>query len=128
MDFKDYYKTLSVEPDADSKTIKTAYRKLARKYHPDVSQDHQAEDKFKEVSEAYEVLKDPQKRAEYDEIRRYGGQQSAPGWRQSEIITAPNYLHLRRRQERVKKLGRRCGFVPPHKLVSLAHLRSIATV
>ena len=84
MDFKDYYKTLSVEPDADSKTIKTAYRKLARKYHPDVSQDHQAEDKFKEVSEAYEVLKDPQKRAEYDEIRRYGGQQSAPGWRQRE--------------------------------------------
>jgi len=47
MDFQDYYKILSVAPDADSKTIKTAYRKLARKYHPDVSEHHEAEEKFK---------------------------------------------------------------------------------
>jgi curved DNA-binding protein len=47
MDFKDYYKILGVEPDADSKAIKTAYRKLARKYHPDMNADKGAEDKFK---------------------------------------------------------------------------------
>ena len=82
MDFKDYYKILSVEPDADSKAIKTAYRKMARKYHPDVSEHHEAEEKFKEVSEAYEVLKDPEKRAQYDELRRYGGQVPPQGWQQ----------------------------------------------
>lgn len=72
MEFKDYYKILGVDPAADSKTIKSAYRKLARKYHPDVSEDSQAEEKFKEVNEAYEVLRDTEKRAEYDEIRQYG--------------------------------------------------------
>ena len=84
MEFKDYYKILGVDTDAGSAQIKTAYRKLARKYHPDVSEQHGAEEKFKEVAEAYEVLKDPEKRAEYDEIRRYGqhGQsfQPPPGW------------------------------------------------
>lgn len=74
MDFQDYYKILSVAPDADSKTIKTAYRKLARKYHPDVSAQSEAEEKFKQISEAYDVLKDPQKRAQYDELREYGAQ------------------------------------------------------
>ncbi len=72
MDAKDYYKILTVAEDADSKAIKTAYRKLARKYHPDVSNHQQAEEKFKEVTEAYEVLKDPEKRAQYDEYRKYG--------------------------------------------------------
>jgi curved DNA-binding protein len=84
MEFKDYYKILAVEPTADTKTIKTAYRKLARKYHPDVSEQHDAEDRFKEVTEAYEVLGDAKKRAEYDELRQYGrhGQQfrPPPGW------------------------------------------------
>ena len=69
MDFKDFYATLGVAPDADDKTIKTAYRKLARQYHPDVSSVEGAEDKFKEVAEAYEVLHDADKRAEYDELR-----------------------------------------------------------
>lgn len=69
MDFKDYYKILGVEPTADDKAIKAAYRKLARKYHPDVSKERDAEDKFKEANEAYEVLGDAQKRAEFDEIR-----------------------------------------------------------
>ena len=77
MDFQDYYKILSVAPDADSKTIKTAYRKLARKYHPDVSEHHEAEEKFKQIAEAYEVLKDPKKRAQYDELREHGGQGTA---------------------------------------------------
>ena len=84
MDFKDYYKILAVEPTADDKAIKTAYRKLARKYHPDVSKEAGAEDKFKEASEAYEVLSSPEKRAEYDDIRKYGQQgrpfQPPPGW------------------------------------------------
>jgi curved DNA-binding protein len=87
MEFKDYYKILGVEPDADAKAIKTAYRKLARKYHPDVSDHHEAEDRFKEVTEAYEVLKDSEKRAEYDQIREYSSQgqgfEPPPGWQSS---------------------------------------------
>ncbi|UZE95315.1 DnaJ C-terminal domain-containing protein [Alkalimarinus alittae] len=88
MEFKDYYKILGVKPDAEAKDIKTAYRKLARKYHPDMNPDEGAEDKFKEVAEAYEVLKDTARRAEFDELRKYGGQsrggfQPPPGWQQS---------------------------------------------
>lgn len=79
MDFKDYYKILGVEPDADLKAVKTAYRKLARKYHPDVSTESDAAERFKEVAEAYEVLSDDNKRAEYDEIRKYGGRQRGAG-------------------------------------------------
>jgi len=84
MEFKDYYKILGVKPDADLKAIKTAYRKLARKYHPDVSEEKDAENKFKDVAEAYAALKDSQKRAEYDELRKYGQQGQSftppPGW------------------------------------------------
>ncbi|MFT6389937.1 MAG: curved DNA-binding protein [Cellvibrionaceae bacterium] len=84
MEFKDYYKILGLAHDADNKTIKIAYRKLAKKYHPDVSDHYEAEEKFKEVTEAYDVLKNTEKRAEYDEIRKYGshGQrfQPPPGW------------------------------------------------
>ncbi|KIH85455.1 DnaJ C-terminal domain-containing protein [Pseudomonas batumici] len=84
MDFKDYYKILGVEPTADDKAIKAAYRKLARKYHPDVSKEKDAEAKFKDASEAYEALRSADKRAEYDDLRRYGqhGQpfQGPPGW------------------------------------------------
>ncbi|MCL2893201.1 curved DNA-binding protein [Brenneria tiliae] len=71
MEFKDYYAALEVDPSADLKTIKTAYRRLARKYHPDVSSEQNAESKFKEVAEAYEVLKDGERRAEYDELRQH---------------------------------------------------------
>ena len=66
MEKKDHYKTLGVARDASDEVIKTAFRKLARKYHPDVASDPQSEAKFKEVNEAYDVLKDPEKRAEYD--------------------------------------------------------------
>ncbi|OEC35900.1 curved DNA-binding protein [Pseudomonas cuatrocienegasensis] len=84
MDFKDYYKVLGLEPGADDKAVKTAYRKLARKYHPDVSKEADAENKFKEVAEAYEVLKSTETRAEYDELRKhaeYGRPfEPPPGW------------------------------------------------
>ncbi|MGH8178151.1 MAG: DnaJ C-terminal domain-containing protein [Steroidobacter sp.] len=68
MDFKDYYKIMGVARDASQDEIKRVYRKLARKYHPDVSKEANAEDRFKEVQEAYEVLKDPEKRAAYDQL------------------------------------------------------------
>lgn len=68
MDFKDYYKIMGVARDASQDEIKRAYRKLARKYHPDVSKEANAETRFKEVGEAYEVLKDPEKRAAYDQL------------------------------------------------------------
>ena len=67
MKFKDYYQTLGVARDAPADDIKRAYRKLARKYHPDLSQEADAEARFKELGEANEVLKDPEKRAAYDQ-------------------------------------------------------------
>jgi curved DNA-binding protein len=68
VEFKDYYKTLGVERGASKEEIQKAYRKLARKYHPDVSKEENAEDRFKEISEAYEVLKDEDKRQKYDQF------------------------------------------------------------
>ena len=80
MEFKDYYKTLGVERTADDKAIKTAYRKLARKYHPDVNKGSAT--RFQEVNEAYEVLSDPEKRRRYDTL--------GPDWhRQAEAGARP---------------------------------------
>jgi curved DNA-binding protein len=75
VEFKDYYKVMGVPRDATEAQIKQAYRKLARKYHPDVSKEKNAETRFKEVGEAYEVLKSPEKRAAYDQL----GQGPRPG-------------------------------------------------
>ncbi|MCD9086334.1 DnaJ C-terminal domain-containing protein [Stenotrophomonas sp. SY1] len=82
MEFKDYYATLGVEPSAGDAEIKTAYRRLARKYHPDVSKEAGAEDKFKAINEAYEALRDPAKRQAYDQLR-------AQGYRPGEEFHAP---------------------------------------
>ena len=84
MEYKDYYKILGVSRDVPQDELKKAYRKLARKYHPDVSKEANAEAKFKEIGEAYEALKDPEKRAQYDQFgSSYQHGQSfnpPPGW------------------------------------------------
>ncbi len=86
MEFKDYYTILGIERNASQDEIKRTYRKLARKYHPDVSKESDAEARFKELGEAYEVLKDPEKRAAYDQLgaRWKEGQDfnPPPGWDQ----------------------------------------------
>ncbi|MEE4279822.1 MAG: DnaJ C-terminal domain-containing protein [Halieaceae bacterium] len=87
MEFKDYYKILGVDPKADATDIKTAYRKLARKTHPDLNPGPESEEAFKAIAEAYEVLKNAERRAEYDELREYRsrspdeGFQAPPNWR-----------------------------------------------
>lgn len=81
MQFKDYYDTLGVKPDADEAEIRKAYRRLARKYHPDVSKEAGAEERFKAINEAKEVLGDAAKRREYDQLRANGyrpGQEFRP--------------------------------------------------
>ena len=83
MKFQDYYKILGVPRDADEAEIKKAYRKLARKYHPDVNKASDAEDKFKEVNEAYDVLRDKEKRKAYDQFGanwKHGHEFNAGGW------------------------------------------------
>ncbi|WP_027256067.1 DnaJ C-terminal domain-containing protein [Leisingera aquimarina] len=85
MKYRDYYKILGIAPTAEADEIKRAYRKLARKYHPDINATSEAEAKFKDVNEAYEVLKDPERRAAYDQLGKpeagaQGGFRPPPGW------------------------------------------------
>jgi len=91
VEYKDYYKTLGVERSASQQEIQRAYRKLARKHHPDISKESGAEDRFKEITEAYEVLKDAEKRKRYDQFgqawKQSGGAPGGagappPGWEQ----------------------------------------------
>ena len=82
--FQDYYKTLGIERTASAEDIQRAFRKLARKYHPDINKSPEAEQKFKDINEAYEVLRDPEKRKRYDALGAnwQGGQEfrPPPGW------------------------------------------------
>src|SRR5438105_15883160 len=96
--FRDYYETLGVSKTASDEEIRSAFRKLARKYHPDVAKDKKtAEEKFKEINEAYEVLSDPEKRKKYDELGANWKQDAEfrplPGWeqraRRSGVCAAP---------------------------------------
>ncbi|MBY6068839.1 DnaJ domain-containing protein [Leisingera aquaemixtae] len=85
MKYRDYYKILGIAPTAEAEEIKRAYRKLARKYHPDINATAEAEAKFKDVNEAYEVLKDPERRAAYDQLGKpeagaQDGFRPPPGW------------------------------------------------
>ena len=120
MDFKDYYAVLGVSESATPEDIKKAYRKLARKYHPDVSKEENASDKFKDVGEVYEVLKDPEKRAEYDQLRKYGARadgsfQPPPGWQSASGFGGGGYTEADARQfseffEEIFGGGRHGGF------------------
>lgn len=93
----DYYQTLGVSKDADSKSIKSAYRRLAKQYHPDICKEPGAQEKFSAIAKAYEVLKSPEKRAEYDRMghsyyeqnQQSGGQ----GYRQS-YQTNANFIRF----------------------------------
>jgi curved DNA-binding protein len=78
--FRDYYETLGVPRDASPEDVRGAYRKLARRYHPDLNHEEGAEDRFKEIAEAYEVLRDPDKRERYDRL--------GSSWRQGEDVSA----------------------------------------
>src|SRR5262245_7742215 len=99
---KDYYKILGVARNATEKDIKAAYRKLARKYHPDVNPgDKAAEDKFKEIGEAYEVLSDPEKRRRYDQF--------GSGWVRGPQGVPPGWEVFRQGQRRAGPAGRRAG-------------------
>ncbi|HEX2101194.1 MAG TPA: DnaJ domain-containing protein, partial [Candidatus Synoicihabitans sp.] len=80
-EYKDYYKIMGVARDVSQDELKRVYRRLARKYHPDVSKEANAEARFKEVQEAYEVLKDPEKRAAYDQL--------GSNWRQGQEFRPP---------------------------------------
>ncbi|MGQ7847253.1 DnaJ C-terminal domain-containing protein [Granulosicoccus sp. 3-233] len=96
MEFVDYYNIMGLEDDASADDIKRAYRKLARKYHPDVSKEADSEVRFKELGEAYNVLKDPERRREYDELKQYQGAggagfQPPPDWHARESINPEDF-------------------------------------
>jgi curved DNA-binding protein len=107
MKYKDYYATLGLERGASEDDIKKAYRRLARKFHPDVSKEAGAEEKFKEVAEAYQTLKDPEKRAAYDQLGSHAPGQEfepPPNWQQQyseapfsseELDLSDLFAHLR---------------------------------
>src|SRR5437667_1958545 len=94
MKYKDYYSILGVDRKASADDIKRAYRKLARKYHPDVSKEPNAEEKFKEVAESYETLKDPEKRAAFDQLGSFQPGQDfrpPPDWWKQFADTQPTF-------------------------------------
>lgn len=96
MEFVDYYDTMGLDENATDADIKRAYRQLARKYHPDVSKEPDSEARFKELGEAYGVLKDEERRREYDQLRRHhndtdGGFSPPPGWQYQSSINPEDF-------------------------------------
>jgi DnaJ-class molecular chaperone len=111
---RDYYEVLGVGRDADEKEIKRAFRRLARKYHPDVNPgDETAEQKFKETSEAYEVLRDPEKRKQYDQFGHRGDMWSQAGGARGGAAWSASFGNLDNLFEEL--LGARGGFGPRHR-------------
>jgi curved DNA-binding protein len=95
--YKDYYTILGLSRNAPADDIKKAYRKLAHQYHPDVSKDPQAEERFKDIAEAYNTLKDPEKRAAYDQLGQHAAGQEfrpPPDWREQYTQTGDGDVHF----------------------------------
>ena len=112
MEYKDYYEVMGLGRDASAEDIKRAYRRLARKYHPDVSKEPNAEERFKEVGEAYEVLRDPEKRAAYDALgTRQPGEEfrPPPDWRFEHAGDSPGGAHSDFFEQLFGGLGMRGG-------------------
>jgi curved DNA-binding protein len=111
MDYKDYYQTLGIDRSATQDEIKKAFRRLARKYHPDVNKDKSAEEKFKEINEAHEVLSDPDKRQKFDQFgahwqqyERAGGRTEDFNWDAWRSPTAGGYQTRQVSQEELEKI------------------------
>lgn len=94
MSKRDYYEVLGLSKGASTDEIKKAYRRLAKKYHPDVSKEENAIEKFKEVQEAYEVLSDDQKRAQYDQFGHAGANQGFGGFAAEETSAVASVLKI----------------------------------
>lgn len=113
MEYKDYYQVMGVGRDASAEDIKRAYRRLARKFHPDVSKEPNAEERFKEIGEAYEVLRDPEKRAAYDGLgaRRQGEEfRPPPDWQFDAAAGTGTGAHSDFFEQLFGGLGLRGGF------------------
>ena len=104
---KDYYKILNIDRNADTQSIKRAYRKLAMKYHPDVNKQKDAEEKFKELTEAYAVLSDKEKRRQYDSY----GYRSMNNYTQDELIKSVNMDNIFKGVKLIADLERNYGLV-----------------
>lgn len=104
---KDYYKILNIDKNADTQSIKRAYRKLAMKYHPDVNKQKDAEEKFKDLTEAYAILSDKEKRKQYDSY----GYRSMDGYTQDELIKSVNMDNIFKGVKFVADLERNYGLV-----------------
>jgi curved DNA-binding protein len=99
MKFKDYYSILGISPDADDKAVKVAYKKLARKFHPDVSKESDAEERFKDIGEAYEVIHNKEERAKYDQLYRHQQNRARQQHSNSDGNNGPSQSYYQQRSD-----------------------------